>query len=214
MYATELADEFDRTLKLAVDSGEAGTWSEAAALFARYRLQVACGPKLSTSATLQAALLTIVNTASRCFLGGVQVYGCPDGELCVRCESYRSLHPAIEALGAQISTGFDPSLPSIQLDLDLEVEADVFSVRLTFEGWSGGIVPTGMKVRLGETAEFPLSGVAAAAIAVAEAFQWIRNTNVECGVGQLACRYRFPAKTSSARRTGLRFVTFPVGYGW
>jgi hypothetical protein len=72
MYATELADEFDRTLKLAVDSGEAATWSEADALFKRYRLQVICGPKLSTSATLQAALLTIVNTASRCFLGGVQ----------------------------------------------------------------------------------------------------------------------------------------------
>src|SRR5260370_42391257 len=106
MNMSELADEFDRTQKLAVDSGEAKTWSDADTLFKGYRLQVLCGPRLSASATLQAALLTIVNTASRCFLGGVQVYGCPDCELEVRWESHRSLHRAIESLGGQISTVF------------------------------------------------------------------------------------------------------------
>jgi hypothetical protein len=181
VYSTELADEFDRTLKLAVDSGEAKTWAEADALFKGYRLQVVCGPRLSDSATLQAALLTIVNTAARCFLGGIDVYGCPDGELGVTWESYASLHPAIRALGARISTQFDPSLPSVQLDSDVEVDAGVFSVRLTFEGWCGGIVPSGTNERLAETSEFPLAGVTAAAVAVSEAFQSTRKTNVECG---------------------------------
>lgn len=179
MNMSELADEFDRTQKLAVDSGEAKTWSEADALFKGYRLQVLCGPRLLTSATLQAALLTIVNTATRCFLGGVQVYGCPDCELGVQWESHRSLHRAVESLGGQISIGIDPGLPSIQLDSNLECQG--FSVRLTFDGWRGGVVPSGSEQRLAEEIEFPLSGVAAAGVAVSEAFQWIRKTNVECG---------------------------------
>lgn len=67
------ADRLSRVVKLALDSGEALNVAEAFALFASYRVRVRVGRAVARSATLQAALLTIVNTGRRCFLGGVAI---------------------------------------------------------------------------------------------------------------------------------------------
>lgn len=49
-------DFLNRSVKLAMDNGDAATVDDATALFQRYRLQVVCSTQLSDSPTLQAAL--------------------------------------------------------------------------------------------------------------------------------------------------------------
>ena len=62
------ADSYSRTKKLFVDSGEASTFAEADEIVQSYVLQVHVGP-VASNATLQAAVLTIVNSAAARFRG-------------------------------------------------------------------------------------------------------------------------------------------------
>jgi len=78
---TPTGDTLHRTLKAVLDSGEVATLDEAQRLFAGYRLVVEVGLAIAASPTLQAMALTIVNTARRCFLGGVDVVGAVDVDL-------------------------------------------------------------------------------------------------------------------------------------
>src|SRR2546421_10519055 len=75
MNREHIGDELHRLVKLAIDSGEASTLEEAQQLFAGYPLVLDIGPDVASSPTMQAAVLTALNTGRRCFLGGVQVVG-------------------------------------------------------------------------------------------------------------------------------------------
>jgi len=50
-----------------------------------------------------------------------------------------------------------------------------FAVRATFDGWAGGVVPLDDGRRLAERREFTPAGVLAGALAVSEAFQFVRG---------------------------------------
>ena len=56
-----------------------------------------------------------------------------------------------------------------------------FAVRATFEGWAGGVIPLEEAHRLPEQQEFTPSGVLAGALAVSEAFQFVRRSNAQAG---------------------------------
>ena len=57
-----------------------------------------------------------------------------------------------------------------------------FAIRVTFEGWSAGILPLDHDdMRLGESHEFTPAGVLAGALAVAEAFQFLRGNQPVAG---------------------------------
>src|SRR5687767_14921425 len=64
-----------RLAKLALDTGEAATPEEAMQLFSRYRLHLHLGVGWADTLSGQACFVTALNTASRAFLGGVQVSG-------------------------------------------------------------------------------------------------------------------------------------------
>src|SRR5712691_10571603 len=102
-----------RTLKLALDTGEASSIEEAGRLFAGYRLLLEVGPDVAYSPTLQAALLTAVNTGRRCFLGGVQVVGKLDVALRVPWRHCGMLADAVIDLQGEIAATNDPALPCI-----------------------------------------------------------------------------------------------------
>src|SRR5260370_7677352 len=102
-----------RTIKLALDRGEALSVEEAVRLFEDYRLLLEVGPNVASSPTLQAALLTAVNTGRRCFLGGVQVVGNLDVALHVPWRHCRTLADAIIDLQGKIAAKADPTLPRI-----------------------------------------------------------------------------------------------------
>lgn len=69
------ADRLNRTVKIALDTGEASSIEEAERIFAGYRLQIVVGADIAQKAVSQAALLTAVNCAARTLLGGVTVVG-------------------------------------------------------------------------------------------------------------------------------------------
>lgn len=182
MFRKTSGDELHRAVKLALDSGEAATLDEALALFTGYRLAIEVGPDVAHSASLQAAVLTAVNTARRCFLGGVEVAGRLDVELLVPWRRCRTLTEAVADLGGTPVVTLSPEIPYVLVGGDVAATGDrAFAVRATFEGWAGGVAPLATGLRLEERRECPPAGVLAGALAVSEAFQFVRGGNAAAG---------------------------------
>lgn len=178
-----LADRLNRMVKLAMDTGEAASIEDAEKLFSGYRLLVAAGADVGYSATQQAALLTIVNTGRRSLLGGVEVEGIAGMPLLVPLYPYRTLEEAVAALGGKVVRASCGDVPLIVVGNGPTTDADrPFAVQTTFDGWAGGFVPLqAQNLRLAERQEFIPSGVLSGALAVAEAFQYLRGNNPAAG---------------------------------
>ena len=173
---TAMGDNLHRLVKLAMDTGEADSLEEAEKLFMSYRLGVAVGDDVGHSQTLQAALLTIVNSARRCLLGGIEVEGVVGMSLMVPVPPYRSLEEAVAGLGGRVVRSIRPDVPLLVVGNGKPTIGRRFAIRVTFEGWSAGILPLDHDdIRLGESREFTPAGVLAGALAVAEAFQFLRG---------------------------------------
>ena len=174
-------DQLHRHLKLALDTGEVSSIEEAQLLFDSYRLGIFVGADVARSPTLQAAVLTAVNTGRRSFLGGVSVEGMLDVPLLVRWGNCRTLKDAVVDLQG-VHSPLAPGVPRIVIGEASMVSADTdFAVRATFEGWCGGVVPLGQGLPLMEQQECVPAGVLAGALGVAEAFQFIRGDHAVAG---------------------------------
>src|SRR5215212_7368194 len=182
LTAEQLGNELNRSLKLAVDSGEASTIDEARLIFEGYHLGVLVGPDAATSATKQAALLTAVNTGRRCFLGGVEVQiGNANADLLLPWRDCRTIGEAIIDLGGTISDEIGAKSPTIIIGNGDADNGKDFLLRATFNGWIGGVAPVEDDIRLSEIQEFTPAGVLAGALAVSEAFQYVRGRNALAG---------------------------------
>jgi hypothetical protein len=170
-------------VKLAMDTGEAANVEAAEAIFSSYRLAVMVGPEVRRSATHQAALLTIVNTARRSLLGGVEVQGDLDVPLRVPQPGATCLADAVRQLGGMPTRRPHPTAPAIVIGTARAAERE-FAIRPTFHGWAGGVVPLGTQP-LPEEHEFTPSGILAGALAVAEVFQHLRRSNPAAGRREL-----------------------------
>jgi hypothetical protein len=181
MNSKYTGDDLHRSVKLAMDTGEATTPEGATKIFEGYRLGIEVGADVATSPTRQVALLTAVNTARRCFLGGVEVRNCPDSKLLVPWRGCRTVREAVAGLqGALVGKG-TPEIPAVIIgNTELSGRQSEFAVRVTFDGWCGGIVPI-EDGRLDENQEFTPAGVLAGSLAVSEAFQFVRGGNAEAG---------------------------------
>ena len=174
-------DQLHRHIKLALDTGEAASLEEAQSLFQSYRLGIEVGSDVAYSATLQAAVLTAVNTGRRSFLGGVCVEGTVDVPLLVpwgRCHTLREAILDLQGVMTDCAYG----VPKIVIGDELNSPADAeFAVRATFDGWCGGVVPLDQDIRLPEQQECVPAGILAGALGVAEAFQFVRGDNALAG---------------------------------
>jgi len=180
MDAWDIKDCLHRTAKMAMDTGEAKTKEDAEKLFSSYKLAIEAGPDIATSTTRQAMLLTAVNAGRRCFLGGVQVAGNLNVPLKIGWKDFNTLADAVQDLQGRLIDKVSPEMPRIVIgDARPVEEGHGFSVQATFDGWSGGVVCL-EEDRLPESKEFAPAGVLAGAVAVAEAFQFIRG-NVLAG---------------------------------
>ena len=178
----QLGNELNRSMKLAIDSGEAATVEDARVMFEGYRLCVVAGSDVTLSPTKQAALLTAVNTGRRCFLGGVEVQmDCLDAELLVPWRDCRTIGQAVVDLQGKVSRTTADNIPQIIIGDVEDQERSDFAVRTTFDGWRGGVVPVNDGIRLDELTEFTPAGVLAGAVGVSEAFQHIRGHNALAG---------------------------------
>jgi hypothetical protein len=182
MFRGDPGDALHRAVKMALDTGEAATHAEAHALFRTYRLAIAVGPDVARSATLQAVVLTAVNTGRRCFLGGIEVAGQLDAPLLVPWGACRTLREAVEDLGGALAAAPSEEVPLVVVgDATVPAGAREFAVRATFQGWTGGVTPLASGVRLAESQECTPAGVLAGALAVSEAFQHVRGGNATAG---------------------------------
>lgn len=182
MNTHNYAENLSRTVKIAIDSGEAATLEEAESIFRGYHLVIEVGPSVAKSPTLQAALLSAVNAGRRAFLGGVHVSGCAGHKLLIPWRHFTKVEEAVADLRGEIVVKAPVGYPRIIIGDVTGVEGTGdFAVRATFEGWCGGVIPLDDERRLPEKREFTPAGVLAGALAVSEAFQHVRGGNAMAG---------------------------------
>jgi hypothetical protein len=175
-------ETLSRTIKIAIDSGEAATLEDAEKIFQGYHLTIEVGPSVAASPTLQASLLSAVNAGRRAFLGGVSVGGSLGFDLLIPWKKCKSIEEAIIDLHGVVVKTVPCKHPRVIIgDVSNPLGIGLFAVRVTFDGWVSGVVPVDDGRRLPEKQEFTPSGVLAGALAVSEAFQHIRGGNPMAG---------------------------------
>jgi hypothetical protein len=167
-------DAVHRTAKMFADSGEAASLKAAAATLAGYVLQVYVGAEVATSRTMLATVTTAVNAAARAFLGGVRVQLTADPRLTFGWDAGQLLSVAVQRHGGTLVAELRDDAPTICIgDPGRGVRGQPI-LRATHDGWTAGVVE-GSATPLPERDYFIPAGVAAAGIAVGEAFQYRRG---------------------------------------
>ena len=172
----DVADALHRLVKEALDSGAAQTLGEAEALFRGFRLHFAIGEAEAIDPQHQAALLTGVALARRVFLGGVGVSGALQAELRVPMMLGSTLSQAVTILGATVEN-HSIGVPLVTIGGGPLNRMDAFHVRTAYAGWRGGILPAHSETTIIEGPSMALSPMLAAALAVNEAFFFVRTGN-------------------------------------
>jgi hypothetical protein len=173
------AESFNRAAKLFLDSGEATTPENALGLLERFKLCIIVGGEIRISATLQAALLTIANSACRSFLGGVRVV-LPEGDipLVIPVPGCSDMSAALRSVGGRIISSNDiDDAPTLLLGTPATANRGTISLRVTFDRWTAGVCPEKQNLRLQEREGCVIAGVLAGALAVSEVFQHLRGRN-------------------------------------
>ena len=128
----------------------------------------------------QAALLTGVALARSVFLGGVRV-NCPAAvPIVVPLPLGNTLGEAVARLGAQVGDCL-PGDPLVTIGRLPKTRSSQFNVRTVFGGWRGGIVPAYLPTLVATEHTVPLAPMLAAALAVNEAFSFVRTGNSAFG---------------------------------
>ena len=169
------AESLHRLVKLALDSGEATCPEEAEHIFSQYCLHIYLGAEWADTLAGEAAFLTALNTASRAFLGGVFVSGDIEQTLHVPLFVGKTISEVVPTLGGQLVAHPPTEVPTIVIGLWDPQRAPSFCIRLLHSGWQAGCAPIQVPTVLTSHRDNPLAGIAAAALAVNEAFLHIRG---------------------------------------
>lgn len=178
-------DELHRLVKLAMDTGEANSIEHAHRIFAGYRIGLAVGPEIATSGTHQAAFATFVRLASRVFLGGMDVVMPAGLEIPDLLLGNLGIEETMAAFGARRKRSLEPHVPAVCIGTVSLPHSASFSIRAVFSGWRAGVVPAEGLAPFEFETELPLSGALAAALAVNEAFLFVRQHTLEAGFREI-----------------------------
>jgi hypothetical protein len=170
-----------RTAKYFMDSGRAESHVEAMRLLAGFGLTVYVGPEILGSAHHQNALLTLVNTARRTLLAGVDVVGLPDAPSLSPLAPGRLLKDAVRELGGQCADAVNPDWPSAVIGDVTAPETKLPRWRVTWNGWRGGVIPSRDNKRLREDEAIALAPLLAAAACAAEVFAYHAGDHAMAG---------------------------------
>jgi hypothetical protein len=176
------AERMHRLIKEALDSGTAQSLEDAEATYRRYRLVLKIGAKEACDPSHQATLLTAVALGRRVFLGGVFVHLANDAPLKVPLPLPCSVRAAIQLLGGHVSSDVPPDddVPMVTIGGESHARRVPFEVRTEVIGWGGGIVPI-ESLNGGGSSAMPLASMLAAALAVSEAFLYVRGECAAAG---------------------------------
>lgn len=173
-------DALHRLVKQAIDSGAAETVAAAQAMFEGYRLIVEFTPASPSDPLQQAMLLTTVALGRRVFLGGVTVIGMTGGPNASRLPFGSTIREAVEALGARCADFAEGEAPVIVIG-PARIRRSAFAVRPVAAGWRAGILPAHSGLEPQPGAPMPLAAMAAAALAVNEAFLHVNSGATAAG---------------------------------
>lgn len=177
------SDTLHRGAKYFMDSGRATNHREALDLLRNFGLYIAAGPEVAYSRDHQIALLTLVNTARRTFLGGVHVGGQTEGPSLTPFVSAVSIKSAIEEMGGTVIHENRMKWPVAAIGTCALGTHYVPQWQVTWDGWRGGVVSQIYTAqRLRETQNSSLAAALAAAICASEVF------NFHAGDHQMAGR--------------------------
>lgn len=180
MAAYSHDESLHRLIKQVMDSGEASSRAEAEALFRTYTIGYRLGAGESNDPGHQAALLTGVTLGRRVFLGGTMVEGELDVPLLVHRHLGVTLRDAVTSLGGKIGSP-NASAPTVALGGRDSCQGDGFHVRAVFGGWRGGVVPEGQTPPNISGPYIPIAAMLAVALAVNEAFLFVRGEGSAAG---------------------------------
>ncbi len=169
MMPEQLNEENYCRLARAVLERFGGTYAQAMERLGQLQLNLICGDEITRSASLQAALLTAVNTGKRAFLGGVSVDMPANVKPLVPWPVAESLNAIVRGLGAR-GGGIQHSDQSHTLHFGSTVETAPDALTVHCSGWRGGVAPSGMFFELDDDCDFALGGVVAGALGVARGF--------------------------------------------
>ncbi len=178
-------DELHRLVKLAMDTGEAESIEHAQRIFAGYRIGVMVGPEIQWSWSHQAALLTLLELASRVFLGGIQVTIPDDIPIPNLVAESFGVMRTMDRLGVRRVPSIEPHMPTVVIGTAVAPHDARFAVQAVFSGWRAGIIPANASLPFDFDVEFPLSAILAAALAVNEAFLFVRRDTPEAGLREI-----------------------------
>jgi hypothetical protein len=99
-----LAESLHRLTKVLLDSGEAATIEDAVRSFRNYGVRIVLGRSVADDPMAQVIALTAINSASRSFLGNVEVVASPNMALLVRDFEGASLGDFLSWLGIEGSS--------------------------------------------------------------------------------------------------------------
>jgi hypothetical protein len=155
-----------------MDSGRVASHEEAMDTLRGFGLYIEVGPEVVVSRDHQIALLTLVNAASRTFLGGVHVIGTPNAPLLVPLAHAKTLDMAVRRLGGTTVERRSRNWPIAFIGTVDGEECLAPVWRVTWDGWRGGVVPLRDGYRLAEKRSGGLSAALAAATCAAEVFMF------------------------------------------
>jgi len=181
MDRTEITeDNYNRLAASMLEKNDDMAYEEAIKKLESFMLNLICGEEIKTSLSLQAALLTAVNTGKRAFLGGVYVL-LPQATACLlNWGNEKSLNEIIIELGGNLVENISKEA-SFSLMFGLQANIDENQLQLICNSWQGGICHGKDAPVLERSEEMPLGGIAAASIAVGTAFIRVSGINISAG---------------------------------
>jgi hypothetical protein len=155
-----------------MDTGRAASHEQALDTLRGFGLYIEAGPEVATSRDHQVALLTLVNTARRTFLGGVHVIGAPRSPLLAPLAHAQTVDRAVTCLGGHTVNQRHQEWPIALIGNTDSTSEGVPCWRVTWDGWRGGVVPVRDGRRLAERPSGGLAPAMAAAVCAAEVFMF------------------------------------------
>lgn len=160
-----------RTAKYFMDNGRAATAEDAMEMLSRFGLSISIDEQAAATTDGQIALLTLVNTARRSLLGGVEVEGVGDAPVLTALATARTLKDAVHELGGRCVKGVCFAWPRAMIGAEPAASGAAPSWRLQWAGWRGGVTPADWPITVIGDA-IPLAPALAAAACVGEVFAW------------------------------------------
>jgi len=175
--------ELSRISKLFVDRDQTSV-EEALYRRQRHAVSLVCGADVGRSYVLQIAVLTALVLANRCFPGAVRVVlprALADAPLLVWPVLGLSFaQMLVQLAGASAVIAAQPSTEGHTLVFG-DAPTAAGALRVTFDGWIAKAGPVATVERLRERQYCSLSGVLAAALAVAEVFFSFADISIQAG---------------------------------